>query len=117
MRAIHDAQIAEHGGIAGIRSEALLESAFARPQTLASSDDDADLITIGTMVAIAIARNHPFLDGNERVAWVAMIAFLELNNVRLQYEPAAAVEAMLGLAAGASSDDTFTSWVRDHAAQ
>jgi death-on-curing protein len=117
VRTIHEAQIAEHGGIAGVRSEELLDSALARPRTRAAFDDAADLIAIGATYAIAIARNHPFLDGNKRVAWVAMRTFFALNGVTLTFEPAAAVEIMLALAADAIDDDAFTDWVRDHAAR
>jgi death-on-curing protein len=117
IRAAHDAQIAEHGGIAGVRSEDLLASARARPNMLASFDADADSPAIGAMYAIAIARNHPFLDGNKRVAWIAMRTFLEINGIGLTYDPIDAVRIMLSLAAGEITDELFTQWVRDHAAR
>ena len=113
--AIHEAQISEHGGIAGIRSRELLDSALARPRTLASFDETADLLALGAMCAIAIARNHPFLDGNKRVAWVTMVTFLEINGVSLHFDPMEAVGEMLALASGDHSDEGFTAWVR-HAA-
>lgn len=115
VAAIHDAQLAEHGGKSGIRSRDLLESALARPQTTASYEEDADAITIGAMYAIAIARNHPFIDGNKRVAWVAMRTFLQLNGVTLAFEPADAVIEMLSLAAGDRTDEQFTAWARRNA--
>jgi len=117
VRAIHEAQIAEHGGINGIRSPELLDSALARPQLFASFEADADLISIGAMHAIAIARNHPFLDGNKRTAWVVMRSFLELNGVEMTYDAADAVTIMLALAASELDDEAFTQWVRDHAAR
>ena len=116
VRAIHEAQIAEHGGLAGVRSEELLESALARPPTRGSFDESADLIAVGATYAIAIARNHPFVDGNKRVAWVAMRTFFVLNDVQLTFSPAAAVETMLALAANELDDEAFIAWVCDHAA-
>ena len=112
VRAIHEAHIAEHGGINGIRSTDLLDSALARPQLFASFEAGADLLSIGAMHAIAIARNHPFLDGNKRTAWVVMRAFLELNDIPLTYEAADAVTIMLALAASELSDEEFVAWVR-----
>jgi death-on-curing protein len=117
ITAIHDAQLAEHGGAPGVRSPDLLDSALARPQTLASYDGEADAFTVGAMYAIAIARNHPFIDGNKRVAWVAMRTFLELNGITLAFKPVEAVGEMLALAAGERTDEQFTDWVRRHAAR
>ena len=76
---------------------------------------DADTILIGAMYAICIAHNHPFIDGNKRVAWAAMNTFFELNGVTLVFERADAVTAMLGLASSERSDDEFIAWVRAHA--
>ena len=113
--AIHDAQIAEHGGMAGVRSPELLESALARPQTTARYLESADAAAIGAMYAIAIARNHPFVDGYKRVAWAALRAFLQLNGATLAFDRAEAVSEVLALAAGERTDEQFTDWVRRHA--
>jgi death-on-curing protein len=113
--AIHDAQLAEHGGLPGVRSPELLDSALARPQMAAAYDDGAGAVTIGAMYAIGIARNHPFIDGNKRVAWVAMRVFLQANGVMLSFARAEAVSAMLGLAAAELTDERLTDWVRRHA--
>ena len=110
--AIHEAQLAEHGGQTGVRSSDLLESALARPQSLTDYDAAADGIAIGAMYAIAIVRNHPFLDGNKRTGWVAMRTFLELNGIAMRFAPAVAVSEVLALAAGERDDVTFTAWVR-----
>ena len=110
--AIHEAQLSEHGGPVGIRSTALLESALARPQTYAALTAGCDAAQIGAMYAIAIARNHPFVDGNKRTAWVAMRLFFELNGAGFSYDPIAAVTEMSALAAGERSDDAFIAWVR-----
>lgn len=95
-----------------MRSTDLLESALTRPRTLSAYDRSADLVAVGAMYPIAIARNHPFLDGNKRVAWAAMATFFALNGVTLTFEPMHAVTEMLSLAAGEGSDEAFTAWVR-----
>lgn len=110
--AIHEAQLAEHGGQAGVRSSDLLESALGRPQSLADYAAAADGVAIGAMYAIAIVRNHPFLDGNKRTGWVAMRTFLELNGITLTFAPAVAVAEVLALAASERDDAAFTAWVR-----
>jgi death-on-curing protein len=110
--AIHEAQLAEHGGQAGIRSHDLLESALARPESIAGYDANADVVSVGAMYAIGIVRNHPFLDGNKRTGWVAMRTFFALNEIELTFSPAAAVAEVLALAAGERDDATFTAWVR-----
>jgi death-on-curing protein len=115
VSAIHDAQLAEHGGLPGVRSPELLDSALARPQTTAAYAENVDAGTLGAMYAIAIAHNHPFIDGNKRVAWVAMRTFLLLNGVTLVFDRSEAVSEMLALAAGKRTDEQFTDWVKRHA--
>ena len=112
VRAIHEAQLEEHGGVSGVRSEDLLASALTRPQVHASLDEAADLITLGAMYASALVRNHAFADGNKRTAWVAMITFLGINGVALKYSPADVVHTMRVLASDSISDEDFTGWVR-----
>ena len=112
--AIHDEQLAEHGGAAGIRDDGLLESALARPLNRASYREP-DIAELAALYAIAIAQNHPFLDGNKRTAYVTLETFLELNGLRFPVSDTQAVIAMLSLAAGDTSDDEFTDWVRAHA--
>jgi death-on-curing protein len=115
VTAIHDAQLAEHGGKPGVRSPELLESEFVRPQTTVAYVAGADAVTIGARYAVAIAHHRPFIDGNKRVAWATMRTFLQLNGVRLAFERAEAVSEMRALAAGERTDDAFTDWVRRHA--
>jgi death-on-curing protein len=112
--AIHDEQLAEHGGAAGIRDDGLLESALARPLNRASYGEP-DIAELAALYAIAIAQNHPFLDGNKRTAYVTLEAFLELNGLRFPVSDTQAVIAMLSLAAGDTSDDEFIEWVRANA--
>jgi death-on-curing protein len=112
--AIHDEQLAAHRGAIGIRDEGLLESALARPLNLAS-DGEPDIVELAVLYAIAIARNHPFLNGNRRTAYAALETFLELNGCVFPVSDAEAVVMTLAMAAGDISDDAFTEWVRSHA--
>ena len=82
LLAVHDEQIAEHGGASGIRDIGLLESAIARPLNRAGYGK-ADLAEIGALYALAIAPNHPFVEGNKRTAFVALETFLVLNRLGL----------------------------------
>ena len=111
--AVHDMQLAEHGGLAGVRDEGLLESALARPGHL-HDYANADIHAMAAAYAFGIARNHPYLDGNKRTAFLAMYIFLRLNRVELQASEISATRTMLALAAGAISEDDFAGWLRDN---
>ena len=111
LLAVHDEQIAEHGGASGIRVMGLLESAIARPLNRAGYGG-ADLAEIGALYALAIARNHPFVDGNKRTAFVALETFLILNGLALTADDAEATVMMLDMAAGTVSEAMFVEWVR-----
>ncbi len=113
--AIHDEQLAEHGGAGGVRDEGLLESALARPLNRASYGEP-DVAELAALYALAIARNHPFVDGNKRTAYVALEVFLAFNGLQFPVSDAEAVVHMLAMASGELSDDEFTAWVREHAA-
>ena len=110
LLAVHDEQIAEHGGASGLRDRGLLESALARPRNHAGhgAPDPAEL---GALYALAIARNHPFIDGNKRTAFVALETFLALNGRALTASDAEATIMMLDMAAGTISDTDFSAWV------
>lgn len=110
--AIHDEQLAEHGGAIGVHDEGLLDSALARPLNRAGYGEP-DVAELAGLYAVAIARNHPFVDGNKRSAYVAMELFLRLNGCRFPVSDAEAVVAMLTMAAGEMPDDEFITWVRD----
>lgn len=112
--AVHDEQLAQHGGISGIRDPGLLESALARPANRAAYGDP-DVAELAAVYAVAIAHNHPFLDGNKRTAYVALELCLRLNGLRFPVSDAEAAVAVLQLAAGEISDDEFTMWVRQNA--
>ena len=111
VRAIHLELIAEYGGLPGVRDENLLESALARPRNLFAYGDP-DLFELAAAYAFGIARNHPFADGNKRLAFAVIAVFLELNGYELAAEKADAIGAMLGLAAGKASQAELTAWIR-----
>jgi death-on-curing protein len=113
--AIHDRQIAEHGGLAGTRDAALVDSALARPQNLAAYGKP-DAAELAAAYAYALAKNHGFSDGNKRSAWVVARLFLWLNGVTLKFNPADAVALMLGVAGGKVSKPQLAFWFRERAA-
>ncbi len=115
LLAVHDEQLAEHGGASGTRDLGLFESAIARPRQLAhyGEPDAADL---AAAYAVGLSRNHPFVDGNKRTAFVAAELFLTLNGVELRADDAACVVTMLAVAAGQTDETTFASWLRTHSA-
>lgn len=110
--AVHDEQLAEHGGGTGVRDDGLLDSALARPQNRLAYDAAADLATLAAAYAFGIARNHPFIDGNKRTAFVAAELFLNLNGMTLSASDEACVLTMLRLAAGEIEEDAFAAWLR-----
>lgn len=114
MLAIHEVQIAEHGGAAGVRDFGLLRSALARPQTV-KAYTDGDVPDVAAVYAIAILKNHPFVDGNKRVGTVLLETFLMLNDHELAATDDELLTAVVNLAAGVISDKKFASWVADHA--
>jgi len=110
--AVHDEQLAEHGGGAGIRDPGALLSALARPQNLAAYRDP-DAADLAAAYAYGVARNHPFIDGNKRTAWVLARLFLMKNGLKLNYRDAAAVVVMVDLAAGEISEEELAGWFRE----
>ena len=111
---MHDEQLTRHGGAPGVRDDALLESALARPLNRAGYGE-SDVAELGALYAIAIARNHPFIDGNKRAGFMAMVLFLSLNGAPLEAPEAEAVVAVMDMASGDLSEEGFTAWVREHA--
>lgn len=112
--AIHEAQLTEHGGIAGLRDEGLLASALARPHNLEAYGEDVDTAALAAAYASGIARNHPFLDGNKRTAFVVMELFLNLNGWILNADDADCISTMLVLAAGELDEKALANWLRSH---
>ena len=111
--AIHDEQLAEHGGSVGVRDEGLLESALARPLNRAGYGDP-DLAELAAVYAIGLVRNHPFIDGNKRTGFAALFMFLALNGADFEPPEVDATIAVLRLASGDLKDDDFIAWVRSH---
>lgn len=111
--AIHGEQLAEHGGADGIRDRGLLQSALARPQNLVGYQKPSpDAAALAACYAYGIARNHPFVDGNKRVAFVVTELFLALNGFELTADDAGCVTSILQLAEGGLTEDAFGAWLR-----
>ncbi|MGJ7614634.1 MULTISPECIES: type II toxin-antitoxin system death-on-curing family toxin [unclassified Variovorax] len=112
---LHDESLAEHGGASGLRDETMLQSALARPLNLVSygSPDVADL---AAAYGVGLAKNHPFIDGNKRAAFLSVGLFLALNGQRLVATQAEATLVMLDVAASAMDESSFASWIRSHMA-
>lgn len=111
--AIHDRQLAEHGGTGGVRDATLLESALARPQQLyACGDPPPDLPDLAATLAYGLARNTPFVDGNERTAHVCYRVFLELNGMQLDASDEEKYVVILALAGGTLPEQEFAAWLR-----
>lgn len=115
LYAVHDRQLAEHGGAAGLRDSGALESALARPVNRWSYGED-DVCALAAAYAFGIARNHPFADGNKRSAWVAARLFLQLNGRNLLFGRQEVIEIVLQLAAGNLSEEELADWFRQRIA-
>ena len=111
--AIHEAQLAEHGGSAGIRDQGLLDSALARPKNLYAYSEHVTLTQLAAAYAVGIAKNHGFIDGNKRTAWVVCAVFLELNGVPVTVDQPSVVMMMLGVASGTVIEEQFAQWLEN----
>lgn len=109
--AIHDRQLAEHGGPIGVRDASALASALARPRNLWAYGE-IDLCALAAAYAYGISRNHPFTDGNKRTAWVLARLFLTLNDIRIAFAPQDAIQMVLSLADGALQESGVVDWFR-----
>lgn len=111
--AVHDRQLAEHGGIAGVRDERLLDSALGRPQQRhAYGDPPPDLADLAASLAFGLARNHPFMDGNKRTAAVLCETFILLNDAELQADDVELYPIYIALAEGSLTEQEFADWLR-----
>jgi death on curing protein len=115
LLAVHDEQLAEHGGQIGVRDMTLFESALARAQQVAAYGEP-DVATLAAAYGYGISRNHPFLDGNKRTAFVAVELFLMLNGYRLAASDVDCVLTMLDVASGQISEAEFAAWIQKHLA-
>lgn len=113
--AIHERQLAEHGGSTGVRDTGMLESALARPQhKFTYGGDDIDMSALAAAYAFGIARNHPFVDGNKRTAAVACETFLNLNGYTLTATDTDLYPVFLALAGGEMEEESVGEWLRDY---
>lgn len=115
--AIHERQLAEHGGGNGLRDDALLDSALARPLRLhADGDPPPDLAALAASLACGLARDRPFVDGNKRTAAVCCETFIRLNHGLLSADDVSLYPMYIGLAEGSLEEDDFAAWLRRHVA-
>jgi death-on-curing protein len=112
--AVHDEQLAVHGGLPGVRDRGAVESALARPRNLAAYEACDDVAKLAAAYAYGISRNHGFADGNKRTALVTADLFLMLNGYELVSSPADNVLTTLGVADGTLTEDELTSWMREN---
>ena len=112
---LHDALSIESGGSSELRDEGLLDSAISAPfQSFGGIDLYPDIILKAARLGFGLIKNHPFVDGNKRIGAHAMIAFLEVNNISLEYEDDELIEIILSVASGKSSDEDLVVWLKDH---
>jgi death on curing protein len=114
MLAIHSDQIQAHGGSLGLRDRGLLESALERPRNRFRYEPTADLAFLAAAYGFGIAKNHPFVDGNKRVAFQAMYLSLGLNGFRIDASEEQVVTIILSLATGDLDEPSLAAWLRDH---
>lgn len=109
---LHDRQLRRHGGPPGLRDADMLESALARPQNKFAYGE-TDLAELAAAYAVGLARNHPFVDGNKRIAFIAMMVFLRKNDILLRPDPAESTAIILELAAGTVGEAGLARWIRN----
>lgn len=112
--ALHNRQLAEHGGGQGVRSRGRLESALNAPKNK-FHDKQAGVEELAASYTFSLANNHPFVDGNKRTAYVCMRLFLKLNGKDIDATPEQKVKVMLDLASGQIDHDALTAWIKQHA--
>ena len=113
LLAMHEEQLAEHGGASGMRDAGLFDSALARPPQLASYAEP-DVAALSAAYGWGLARNHPCIDGNKRTAFIATELYLGLNGAELVVDDADCVLTMLAVASGEMSEEAFAAWLRQH---
>jgi death-on-curing protein len=115
--AVHEIQLARHGGLDGVRDQNAVESALARPEQLhAYGNPPPDAAQLAAAYAYGLARNHGFIDGNKRTAWVVARVFLADNGVRLQFSEIDAIRTMENVASGALDAQQLATWFRQRMA-
>ena len=111
---LHNISLAEHGGSPGLRDEGLLDSALARPQNLVAYGEP-DLAACAASYGYGLAKNHPFIDGNKRAAFLGIGLCLDLNGLALEVGQPEAIATIFALAAGELSEDELGAWIRERA--
>jgi death-on-curing protein len=111
---LHSESLAEHGGSSGLRDQGLFESALARPRNVFAYEPDSDTAQLAAAYGFGLARNHAFVDGNKRIAFIAMTLFFQLNGFRLVSEHVDKIQTMIDVAAGKIPEDEFANWIRTH---
>ena len=111
--AVQQMLLAEHGGLSGIRDEALLDSALSRPQNLFAYNDPVSIFDLAASYSYGLALNHPFIDGNKRVALTVTAIFLEINGYSLNATEAETVITFEHLASGQLTEKHLASWFQD----
>jgi death-on-curing protein len=114
IMALQERLLVFHGGAAGLCDEGLLPSAIARPRQLLACGEAVDVIDMATALTGGLVKNHPFLDGNKRIGFVAGILFIELNGYRFNAPEEAAAEAVMALAAGGMDEAGYAAFLREH---
>jgi death-on-curing protein len=114
VQMVHEMLLAEHGGLSGIHDQGLLDSALAKPQQLYRYKPESSLYELATAYSFGLAKNHPFVDGNKRIAFTITAVFLELNGKVLNASEAEVVVFYEGLAAGKISEEALAKWLEDN---
>ena len=117
VEAIHADQLSQHSGDVGLRNAAGLESALARPRNKWAYESDPDLAILAAAYGFGITKNHPFVDGNKRTAFMVMYTFLGLNGLELDVPEPDAVLTIRSLAANALDEEALSAWIREHSSQ
>ena len=116
--AVHRRQLAEHGGLDGVRDTGLLSSALARPKNLfAYTNPKPELAALAASYAYGVIRNHPFVDGNKRTGYVLARTFLKINGADIDASDIDKYATFLGVAEGSISEDALAEWIRQHFAK
>lgn len=115
--AVHNDQLREHGGLAGIRDENALESALARPRQKWHYADDRDLATLAAAYGFGLVKNHPYRDGNKRIGFLTVATFLGINGYELDATEGEVVAEFVDLADGCVSEEQLAVWIRAHSAR
>jgi death-on-curing protein len=111
---IHNDQVREHGGLPGLRDENALESALARPRHKWAYSRRHDPASLAAAYGYSIVRNHPYVDGNKRVGFLAIVTFLGINGFDFIATDAEVLNTIVELAAGRVSEENLTDWIRRH---